>query len=389
MNDNAQAMPLQIIKASAGSGKTFQLAYEYIKLLLGVKNADGTYSLGNRTEYHQHILAVTFTNKATGEMKSRIVNELWLLSQGKGDYIKPLTTELHTTPALLKKASRKALEEILFNYTTFNVSTIDSFFQTVLRTFAFELDQDYDYAVELDQKYSQAIAVQNMLLNVGSSSDSNDRVAQWLREYMLQKFYDSNLKSSSWNVFKSSGLGDMAANLSKEWFVKHRAEVEEYLQDVFEQQDASEKPQSQREPRIEQFKSQLKKMSADADKRIDEFANRFAEILDSVGLKVDGLSKVSGLACLKNPLINKDKADIGKIDDFIAKDVDVSKWSTDRNWKNVARTGVYDGAVAKMKELANDAIPVLRNNSLLKDMTNNLYLFGLLGVIGNEMEKFL
>ena len=138
---------------------------------------------------------------------------------------------------------------------------------------------------ELDQKYSQAIAVQNMLLNVGSSSDSNDRVAQWLREYMLQKFYDSNLKSSSWNVFKSSGLGDMAANLSKEWFVKHRAEVEEYLQDVFEQQDASEKPQSQREPRIEQFKSQLKKMSADADKRIDEFANRFAEILNSVGLK--------------------------------------------------------------------------------------------------------
>ena len=389
MNDNAQAMPLQIIKASAGSGKTFQLAYEYIKLLLGVKNADGTYSLGNRTEYHQHILAVTFTNKATGEMKSRIVNELWLLSQGKGDYIKPLTTELHTTPELLKKASRKALEEILFNYTTFNVSTIDSFFQTVLRTFAFELDQDYDYAVELDQKYSQAIAVQNMLLNVGSSSDSNDRVAQWLREYMLQKFYDSNLKSSSWNVFKSSGLGDMAANLSKEWFVKHRAEVEEYLQDVFEQQDASEKPQSQREPRIEQFKSQLKKMSADADKRIGEFAKRFAEILNSVGLKVDGLSKVSGLACLKNPLINKDKADIGKIDDFIAKDVDVSKWSTDKNWKKVAKTGEYDGAVAKMKKLANDAITVLRNKSLLKDMTNNLYLFGLLGVIGNEMEKFL
>ncbi len=389
MNDNAQAMPLQIIKASAGSGKTFQLAYEYIKLLLGVKNADGTYSLGNRTEYHQHILAVTFTNKATGEMKSRIVNELWLLSQGKGDYAKLLTAELHTTPALLKKASRKALEEILFNYTTFNVSTIDSFFQTVLRTFAFELDQDYDYAVELDQKYSQAIAVQNMLLNVGSSSDSNDRVAQWLREYMLQKFYDSNLKSSSWNVFKSSGLGDMAANLSKEWFVKHRAEVEAYLQDVFEQQDASEKPQSQREPRIEQFKSQLKKMSADADKRIGEFAKRFAEILNSVGLKVDGLSKVSGLACLKNPLINKDKADIGKIDDFIAKDVDVSKWSTDKNWKKVAKTGEYDGAVAKMKKLANDAIPVLRNKSLLKDMTNNLYLFGLLGVIGNEMEKFL
>lgn len=387
MNDNAQAMPLQIIKASAGSGKTFQLAYEYIKLLLGVKNADGTYSLGNRTEYHQHILAVTFTNKATEEMKSRIVNELWLLSQGKGDYIKPLTTELHTTPQQLMKASRKALEEILFNYTTFNVSTIDSFFQTVLRTFAFELDQDYDYAVELDQKYSQAVAVQNMLLNVGSSSDSNDRVAQWLRELMKNSLDSSS--SSAWNVFKSKSLGDMAANLSKEWFVKHKTEVEEYLKDVFAQQNAQESTQKQALPRIEQFKRQLKKMIADAENRIDEFAKRFAEILNSVGLKVGGLSSASGLACFVNPLIKKQKAEIKKINEFIAKDIDVSKWSTDKNWKKVAKTGEYDGAVAAMKELASDFFAVQRNKDLLMDMMNNLFLFGLIGVIGNEMEKFL
>ena len=385
MNDNAQAMPLQIIKASAGSGKTFQLAYEYIKLLLGVKNDDGKYSLGKRSEYHQHILAVTFTNKATEEMKSRIVNELWLLSRGKGDYIKPLTAELHTKPELLMEASQKALEEILFNYTTFNVSTIDSFFQTVLRTFAFELDQDYDYAVELDQDYSRKVAVQNMLLNVGGTSDRSDRVAGWLRELMKYNLDNSSSGSAAWNVFKSSSLDEMAKNLSKEWFVKRKAEIEEYLKDVFEQQTS----QGSRKPRIEQFKAKLKSMSDDADKRIGEFAERFGEILGSVNLTVDGLSNSSGMACLVNLLIKKKKVSLGEIDKFIANDVDVKKWSTDKAWKKEAKTGAYDSAVESMKALAGELRTLLSNRAFVIDMKKNLFLFGLLGVIGNELEKFL
>ena len=389
MNDNAQAMPLQIIKASAGSGKTFQLAYEYIKLLLGVKNDDGTYSLGKRSEYHQHILAVTFTNKATEEMKSRIVNELWQLSRGQGDYIKPLTAELHTTPELLMKASQKALEEILFNYTTFNVSTIDSFFQTVLRTFAFELDQDYDYAVELDQDYIRKVAVQNMLLNVGGTSDRSDRVAGWLRELMKYNLDNSSSGSAAWNVFKSSSLDEMAKNLSKEWFVKRKAEIEEYLKDVFEQQNAPKTSQGSKKPRIEQFKAKLKSMSDDADKRIGEFAERFRGILASVNLTVDALSNSSGMACLVNLLIKKKKVSLGEIDKFIANDVDVKKWSTDKAWKKEAKTGAYDSAVESMKALAGELRTLLSNRAFVIDMKKNLFLFGLLGVIGSELEKFL
>lgn len=72
---------LTILKASAGSGKTYSLTYEYIKLLLGYKDGDGRYRLNRRNrDRHRHILAITFTNKATDEMKQRIVHELALLA---------------------------------------------------------------------------------------------------------------------------------------------------------------------------------------------------------------------------------------------------------------------------------------------------------------------
>ena len=133
---------INVIKASAGSGKTYQLTYEYIKLLLGVKRK-GHYELAHENDHerHRHILAVTFTNKATGEMKERIVKELAILSgkvEGKSSpYMKDLCRDFgNVSPEEVEKAAYKALVDLLFDYTNFNVSTIDSFFQMILRTFA-------------------------------------------------------------------------------------------------------------------------------------------------------------------------------------------------------------------------------------------------------------
>ena len=189
--NNTNTPSLKVIKASAGSGKTYQLTYEYIKILLGKKNKEtGCYYLANREEYHQHILAITFTNKATDEMKHRIVKELHLLSQGKGDYVKQLVTDLHTDEEKLCKAADVALQEILYNYTTFNVSTIDSFFQTVLRTFAFELDFDYDYQVELDSKYSTRMGVNIFLMEMGSGMMHSGLIHNWLVDFMKDRLAD-------------------------------------------------------------------------------------------------------------------------------------------------------------------------------------------------------
>ena len=112
---------LNIIKASAGSGKTYTLALEYITLLLGEKTENGTlrlYSGKRKREYHRHILAVTFTNKATDEMKQRIVKELAVLAGLQPDskgYMETLCVTFKATEKQVQQAAKRALTELLFD----------------------------------------------------------------------------------------------------------------------------------------------------------------------------------------------------------------------------------------------------------------------------------
>ena len=118
---------LKILKASAGSGKTYNLAKEYIRLIVGSDQPDA----------YRHVLAVTFTNKATDEMKRRILKELYKLATTpeESPYVGDLVPAvLPDVPALQKKASQQ-LSGILNDYSAFAVSTIDRFFQQTLRAF--------------------------------------------------------------------------------------------------------------------------------------------------------------------------------------------------------------------------------------------------------------
>ena len=131
---------LKVYKASAGSGKTFRLAIEYMKL-----------ALTNDTNY-RHILAVTFTNKATAEMKSRIIGELFRLSKGEQTaYLEILSKELSWPVMQVQRQSQLVLKRILHDYSRFSISTIDSFFQRVIKAFNRELGINAAYNVELDE----------------------------------------------------------------------------------------------------------------------------------------------------------------------------------------------------------------------------------------------
>ncbi len=144
---------LNIHKASAGSGKTYTLTYNYIKLLLGAGDEQGNYRLASDRKRHRAILAITFTNKATDEMKRRIVQQLAMLAHvdavngSKSDYEERLCKELGCDSTQLANAARDALFSLLGDYGFFNVSTIDAFFQTVLRTFAREAELTGNYEV--------------------------------------------------------------------------------------------------------------------------------------------------------------------------------------------------------------------------------------------------
>ena len=163
----------EIMKASAGSGKTYNLALRYISLLLN----------GDETFPHRHILAVTFTNKATAEMKRRILDELYVLATDpqQSPYRKEWPGVDDET---LRRRASRALGEILSDYGSFAVSTIDRFFQQVLRAFSREIGQFSEYQVELDRQSLIDEAVARVLASL-SEEDSPLRAA--LTDHSLGK----------------------------------------------------------------------------------------------------------------------------------------------------------------------------------------------------------
>ena len=167
---------IRIMKASAGSGKTYNLAKTYITLLL--KNED-------RYAY-RHILAVTFTNKATEEMKNRILKELHILATApaSSDYHDAFVPALFSNDAELSRRSAAVLRDILHDYSAFAVSTIDRFFQQTLKAFSREIGQFASYQVELDKDSLVAESVDRVL---DSLTQDDTGLLTWLTDNVLEQ----------------------------------------------------------------------------------------------------------------------------------------------------------------------------------------------------------
>ena len=197
MADKEKAKPVDVYSASAGSGKTYTLASRYIDMLISNPNK------------YQNILAVTFTNKATAEMMTRIIDDLYCLStepeklsaelQEKQKKLiarqqrcmrtahKPILSE-----ADIKQRCHAALRLILNDYRMFSVSTIDSFVQRVIRAFAFEMGFPASYGIELDSKLVVTESVDNLMRSI--SDKENSQLCNWLLE-----FYNEKSDSGSWS----------------------------------------------------------------------------------------------------------------------------------------------------------------------------------------------
>lgn len=236
---------LNIHKASAGSGKTYTLTYNYIKLLLGVGDEQGNYRLASDRKRHRAILAITFTNKATDEMKRRIVQQLAMLAHvdavkgGRSDYEARLCDELGCDSTQLANAARDALFSLLGDYSFFNVSTIDAFFQTVLRTFAREAELTGNYEVELNEKNAIAIGVSEMLSSINRATPEESRrsgdmrmLIAWLEQYMLSKIE----AGETYNIFNRGSrfngeLVEFVNSALSEVYKLNAKEIQDYLAD--------------------------------------------------------------------------------------------------------------------------------------------------------------
>ena len=234
---------LLVIKASAGSGKTYRLALEYIKHLLFATAEDGVTLLPRRAvddtrqlNTHRQLLAITFTNKATDEMKQRIVAELYRLSQPgvTSDYLAGFMQESGLNEPSVRSLARLALNELLFDYSNFNVSTIDSFFQTILRNFARELDRDFNYDIQIEEDYAISVAVHQFLLSLGKKKELT-QVDQWVKDYQ-QHMVRGDAETKNWKFFDDAGsLNKLARSIKTELFRSRMGEIRDYLGHVNEQ----------------------------------------------------------------------------------------------------------------------------------------------------------
>ncbi|MBO4916808.1 MAG: UvrD-helicase domain-containing protein [Bacteroidales bacterium] len=190
---------IKILKASAGSGKTYNLAREYISILLG--------SIDRHA--YRHVLAVTFTNKATAEMKSRILKELHLLATDpeSSGYFKDFVPVPCKDVETLRSRARRILVDILHDYGSFYVSTIDKFFQMTLKAFSREVGQFASYQIELDRKALVHESVDRIL--DGITEDSTELIGRLNEGVMAQ------LRQGK-RVNLERGLYDMAEKLKNE-----------------------------------------------------------------------------------------------------------------------------------------------------------------------------
>ncbi|MBO4754795.1 MAG: UvrD-helicase domain-containing protein [Bacteroidales bacterium] len=226
--------PLNIYRASAGSGKTHLLTGFYLKLLFSPQLLPETHS--GEMKFSE-ILAVTFTNKATGEMKSRIIDQLFLLSQNpeQSDYfadIAPCFTKTSLTDpserqrvaVAIREKATLLLVQILNEYSSFNISTIDSFFQRIVRSFARELNIPGNYEVELDTERVLEAAVTNFLDKL--SRKDNPHLFNW-----MVRFSEKRIEEGSGWDFRDSLISLAKKVLGSETYRQHSDAIRTFTSD--------------------------------------------------------------------------------------------------------------------------------------------------------------
>ena len=194
---------LYIYRASAGSGKTFTLAVEYIKLLVANPKA------------YKHILAVTFTNKATAEMKERIMSQLYgisySLASSQGYFLKVKEAFSTMPEEELRSRAKKALHNILHDYGHFRIQTIDAFFQSILRSLAKELELSGDLEITLDSTKLLNDTVELLIKRMTPTSEEMGWIVEYIEEHLEN--------DKSWKVREA--IKEFAQNIIKNDRISH------------------------------------------------------------------------------------------------------------------------------------------------------------------------
>lgn len=311
---------LKIYKASAGSGKTYTLAKEYINLLF--KSEDN----------FANTLAVTFTNKATAEMKNRIIKELFALANNQDSpYVDDIRNNFNLSDVQVSERAKNILNEILHNFSRFSITTIDSFIQRVLQAFTREIGMQYGY--EIDFEVYQVL--QDSVDSIFDDISDNKFLLEWLLKFTDHKISESK----SWNLV--SDLFTLGKEIFKEDYKQQNKKLSKKLAD---------------KDYLETYIEYLITRKKEIEKSFEDISEEALSVMADNGLTIDDFPfRKSGFINIFNKVAAKDFSEPGK---RVLDAVDnIDKWSA-------------KSAKAALKDAISTVFPKL--NALLKKVVEML-----------------
>ncbi|GMQ26770.1 UvrD-helicase domain-containing protein [Algoriphagus sp. oki45] len=387
--------PFIIYKSSAGSGKTYTLTLEYLKLALAHPGA------------FRQILAVTFTNKATAEMKERILEVLERLSHEvrQGEYLdQQLMKHLNLDAEQLKTRARNTLLSILHGYGYFSVSTIDSFFQKVIRSFAREMDLQAKFDLEMDTDAVLERLVDRIVEKV--SQDKNLRA--WLIGYAEEQIEDGK----SWDI--RMGIKGLGKEIFQERFKAFRSLFQESVAQEGFLGEFRKQLHAERRKLIaeaEEMREKAETIRAQFGLEWTDFSGgggtgNFVVRLANLGKKDEPFTqptekqwdKIQGIDSWytgkKNPLANAitSAADAGLRDLLLSLPEKVLHWNTlSALQRNLNAFGVFRDLILELRDLKDEESILLISdvNDFLKQITEGNEAPFIYEKIGNQYRHFL
>ncbi|MDQ2656738.1 MAG: UvrD-helicase domain-containing protein, partial [Bacteroidota bacterium] len=348
-----------VYRSSAGSGKTRTLAKAYLKL-----------ALQYRADYFKHILAVTFTNKASQEMKDRILEYLDDFAQGRPNSLaEELQKELSMDPQTFRQHSQEAQSTLLHQYDSFAISTIDAFFQKVIRSFTREAGLAGDYTLEVEQDTVLEEVIDNLIDELGHNPDLTEWVVDFAKE---------NLENErAWDVRYS--LIDFAKEIFREEF----KEIEDELLAKTSETGYFRKLMGELRSRRSEFISLVRSKSREALSIIHTHGLEAADFKYAGGGVYSFFRKAAKVSHVKE----FDEAAIGKRP--------AGDYQIPANWpgKTTSSATLMVGlAKDKLIPLLNDILGYWDKNYKIahsaETVLNNFYSFGLIADISRKLKEY-
>lgn len=349
---------LVVYKASAGSGKTFTLAVEYLELLL------------NDPYAYRNTLAVTFTNKATAEMKNRILSQLYGLAHNlpSSEAYKNVLKERNRTfdDTFIQTQAQKALKAIIHDYSRFRIETIDSFFQRVTKQLAHELKLSASFNIELDAIGALDEAVDTMLEGLHNDSELMEVIIGYIEERLSD--------DKSWKVQSS---------------------IKRFATHIFDESFAREEKKASIGA-INRYKQYLLNKKDNAQTAISEYVQRFDVMLSGNGLTTDDFSRGDKGPCGYFVKLKKGKYS----DSDCVKDTYTKAMNGPEAWtKKASPKAAFDIApklsalLSETESMRKQVVNIINTVDLAVKDLNNLSLFGhitkVLLTLNEQKNRFL